>query len=295
MEISDHQFPENFWFHLDAKILSKVSKLLSSRAGLVSFGREFVKFLLQFRLDDPNKSEDLLRIALQLEETGFWDFVGPDQFLVGLLGNIEERSIDVLCFGLGLKADELKSSSSIQLDGVLAEIFAGLAQSKEPESEFNEVAVTPERVTKGESEHFTTDATGTVFAPVAQLRNYGVHALAEEIVGLTLLEAEELSQVLKSKYGIESEASGAIVMPSASSGPVNSAHDKTEFDVILMNAGAAKINVIKEVRGITGLGLKEAKDLVEAGRGAIKEGVSKDEAEEIIAKIAAAGGRAQLE
>ena len=101
--------------------------------------------------------------------------------------------------------------------------------------------------------------------------------LAEEIVGLTLLEAQELKTILKDEYGIEPAAGGAVMM----AGPVGEAaaaeEEKTEFDVVLKNAGASKINVIKEVRAITGLGLKEAKDLVEAG-GKIKEADSKDEA-----------------
>jgi len=97
--------------------------------------------------------------------------------------------------------------------------------------------------------------------------------LAEEIVGLTLLEAQELKTILKDEYGIEPAAGGAVMM----AGP----------------AGASKINVIKEVRTITGLGLKEAKDLVEAG-GKIKEGVDKAEAEEIKGKLEAAGAEVEL-
>ena len=99
--------------------------------------------------------------------------------------------------------------------------------------------------------------------------------LAEEIVGLTLLEAQELKTILKDEYGIEPAAGGAVMMagPAGDTGGA-AAEEKSEFDVVLKNAGASKINVIKEVRGITGLGLKEAKDLVEAG-GKIKEGVEK--------------------
>ena len=104
--------------------------------------------------------------------------------------------------------------------------------------------------------------------------------LAEEIVGLTLLEAQELKTILKDEYDIEPAAGGAVMMagPAGDAGGA-AAEEQTEFDVVLKNAGASKINVIKEVRGITGLGLKEAKDLVEAG-GKIKEGVDKAEAEE---------------
>jgi large subunit ribosomal protein L7/L12 len=116
--------------------------------------------------------------------------------------------------------------------------------------------------------------------------------LAEEIVGLTLLEAQELKTILKDEYGIEPAAGGAVMMagPAAAA---EAAEEKTEFDVILKDAGAQKINVIKEVRGITGLGLKEAKDLVEAG-GKVKEGASKAEAEDIKAKLEAAGAKIEL-
>ena len=107
-------------------------------------------------------------------------------------------------------------------------------------------------------------------------------ALAEQIVGLTLLEAQELKTILKDEYGIEPASGGAVMMagPAGDAGG-EAAEEQTEFDVILKSAGDKKINVIKEVRGITGLGLKEAKELVEAGGKAIKEGVAKDEAEEI--------------
>ena len=117
--------------------------------------------------------------------------------------------------------------------------------------------------------------------------------LAEEIVGLTLLEAQELKTILKDEYGIEPAAGGAVMMagPAADAGPAE--EEKDEFDVILKSAGAQKINVIKEVRAITGLGLKEAKDLVEAG-GKIKEGVDKAEAEEIKGKLEAAGAEVEL-
>jgi large subunit ribosomal protein L7/L12 len=119
--------------------------------------------------------------------------------------------------------------------------------------------------------------------------------LAEEIVGLTLLEAQELKTILKEEYGIEPAAGGAVMMAGPAGGDAGGAaeEEKTEFDVVLKNAGAQKINVIKEVRGITGLGLKEAKDLVEAG-GKIKEGVDKAEAEEIKGKLEAAGAEVEL-
>jgi large subunit ribosomal protein L7/L12 len=123
-----------------------------------------------------------------------------------------------------------------------------------------------------------------------------VKKLAEEIVGLTLLEAQELKTILKDEYGIEPAAGGAVMMagPAAGAEAAAAEEEKTEFDVILKAAGAQKINVIKEVRAITGLGLKEAKDLVEAGGKAVKEGVSKEEAEEIKGKLEAAGAEVEL-
>ena len=117
--------------------------------------------------------------------------------------------------------------------------------------------------------------------------------LAEEIVGLTLLEAQELKTILKDEYGIEPAAGGAVMMAGPAGDAGGAEEEKTEFDVVLKNAGASKINVIKEVRGITGLGLKEAKDLVEAG-GKIKEGIDKAEAEEIKGKLEAAGAEVEL-
>jgi len=122
-----------------------------------------------------------------------------------------------------------------------------------------------------------------------------IEKLAEELVGLTLLEAAELKNLLKDKYGIE-PAAGAVV---AAAGPAAAAaapaeEEKTEFDVILKAAGDKKINVIKEVRAITGLGLKEAKDLVEAGGKAVKEQAPKAEAEEIKKKLEEAGAKVEL-
>ena len=117
--------------------------------------------------------------------------------------------------------------------------------------------------------------------------------MAEEIVGLTLLEAQELKTILKDEYGIEPAAGGAVMMAGPAGGG-EAAEEQTEFDVILKSAGASKINVIKEVRAITGLGLKEAKDLVEAGGKAVKEQVSKDEADEIKAKLEAAGAEVEV-
>ncbi len=119
--------------------------------------------------------------------------------------------------------------------------------------------------------------------------------LAEEIVGLTLLEAQELKQILKDEYDIEPAAGGAVMVagPAGDAGG-EAAEEQTEFDVILKAAGGEKIKVIKEVRAITGLGLKEAKELVEAGGKAVKEGVSKAEAEEIKGKLEAVGAEVEL-
>ena len=120
-----------------------------------------------------------------------------------------------------------------------------------------------------------------------------IKKLAEEIVALTLLEAQELKTILKDEYGIEPAAGGAVVM-AATGDAGDSAEEQTEFDVILKSVGDKKINVIKEVRGITGLGLKEAKDLVEAGGKAVKEGISKSEAEELKAQLEAVGAEVEL-
>ncbi len=122
-----------------------------------------------------------------------------------------------------------------------------------------------------------------------------LNKLAEEIVGLTLLQAQELKTILKDKYGIEPAAGGAVMVagPAAGAAPAAAEEEKTEFDVVLTDAGANKINVIKEVRTITGLGLKEAKDLVEAG-GKVKEAVSKADAEAMKKKLEAAGAKVEL-
>ena len=121
-----------------------------------------------------------------------------------------------------------------------------------------------------------------------------IKKLAEEIVGLTLLEASELKTLLKDEYGIEPAAGGAVMVAGGAGDGAAAAEEKDEFDVILLEAGDKKINVIKEVRGITGLGLKEAKDLVEAGGKAGKEGANKAEAEEIKKKLEEAGAKVEL-
>ena len=119
-----------------------------------------------------------------------------------------------------------------------------------------------------------------------------LNKLAEDIVGLTLLQAQELKTILKDKYGIEPAAGGAVMMAGPAAA-VEAVEEKTEFDVVLKEAGEQKINVIKEVRVITGLGLKEAKDLVEAG-GKVKEGANKADAEAIKAKLEAVGAKVEL-
>lgn len=120
--------------------------------------------------------------------------------------------------------------------------------------------------------------------------------LAQNIVGLTLLQASELKKILKDDYGIEPAAGGGVMIatPGGGGATAEAVEEKTEFDVILADAGAQKINVIKEVRAITGLGLKEAKDLVEAAPKPIKEAVSKAEAEEIKKKVEAAGAKVEI-
>lgn len=117
--------------------------------------------------------------------------------------------------------------------------------------------------------------------------------IVDELSALTVLEAAELSKMLEEKWGVS--AAAPVAVAAAAPGAVaEAAEEQTEFDVILAGAGEKKINVIKEVRGITGLGLKEAKDLVEAAPKAVKEGVSKDEAEEIKGKLEAAGASVEV-
>ena len=112
--------------------------------------------------------------------------------------------------------------------------------------------------------------------------------LVEELSALTVMEAADLSKMLEEKWGVSAAA------PVAAAGAAAAAEEKTEFDVILVEAGANKINVIKEIRGITSLGLKEAKDLVDGAPKTVKEGAPKAEAEEIKAKLEAAGAKVEL-
>ncbi len=122
-------------------------------------------------------------------------------------------------------------------------------------------------------------------------------AFAEQLVNLSVKEVNELASILKDEYGIEPAAAAAPVAVAAAAGGdagAEAAEEKTEFDVILKAAGAQKLKVVKTVKELTGLGLKEAKDLVDGAPGAIKEGVSKDEAEGIKKALEEAGAEVEL-
>jgi large subunit ribosomal protein L7/L12 len=116
--------------------------------------------------------------------------------------------------------------------------------------------------------------------------------LVDDLSALTVLEAAELSKMLEEKWGVSAAAPVAVAAVAAAAAPA--AEEQTEFDVILAEAGEKKINVIKEVRAITGLGLKEAKDLVEAAPKPVKEGASKEEAEKIKKVLEEAGAKVQI-
>jgi large subunit ribosomal protein L7/L12 len=120
--------------------------------------------------------------------------------------------------------------------------------------------------------------------------------LVDELSSLTVLEAAELSKMLEEKWGVSAAAPVAVAAaaPAAGGGAAAAAEEQTEFTVILADAGDKKINVIKEVRAITGLGLKEAKDLVEGAPKEIKAGVSKDEAQKIKAQVESAGAKVDI-
>ena len=119
--------------------------------------------------------------------------------------------------------------------------------------------------------------------------------IVDDLSNLTVLEAAELSKLLEEKWGVSAAAPVAVAAAGgAGGGAAEAAEEKTEFDVVLADAGAQKINVIKEVRAITGLGLKEAKDLVEAAPKPVKEGVSKADAEKFKAQLEAAGAKVDL-
>jgi large subunit ribosomal protein L7/L12 len=119
--------------------------------------------------------------------------------------------------------------------------------------------------------------------------------IVEDLSSLTVLEAAELSKMLEEKWGVSAAAPVAVAAVAGAGGAAApAAEEKTEFDVILADAGANKINVIKEVRGITGLGLKEAKDLVDGAPKTVKEAVAKAEAEDMKKKLEAAGAKVEL-
>lgn len=118
--------------------------------------------------------------------------------------------------------------------------------------------------------------------------------LVDDLSKLTVLEAAELAKLLEEKWGVSAAAPVAVAAAGGGAAAAAPAAEKTEFDVILVDGGANKINVIKEVRALTSLGLKEAKDLVEGAPKAIKEAVGKTEAEDIKKKIEAAGGKVEL-
>ncbi len=122
-----------------------------------------------------------------------------------------------------------------------------------------------------------------------------INALAESLVNLTIKEANELLGVLKDEYGIEPAAAAAVVAgPAGGDAAGAAAEEQTEFDVVLTSVGGNKIAVIKEVRAITGLGLKEAKELVDGAPNTVKEAASKDEAEEIKGQLEGAGASVEL-
>src|SRR6187200_1316909 len=118
--------------------------------------------------------------------------------------------------------------------------------------------------------------------------------IVDDLSSLTVLEAAELSKLLEEKWGVSAAAAVAVAGPAAAAAAGPAAEEQTEFDVILTGDGGKKINVIKEVRAITGLGLGEAKALVEGAPKAVKEGVNKDEAEKIKKQIEEAGGTVEL-
>jgi large subunit ribosomal protein L7/L12 len=119
-----------------------------------------------------------------------------------------------------------------------------------------------------------------------------LNKIVDDLSALTVIEAAELSKLLEEKWGVSAAAAVAVAGPAAAAAPA--AEEQTEFDVILLGDGGNKIAVIKEVRAITGLGLTEAKQAVEAAPKAIKEGVGKDEAQKVLAQLLAAGATAEL-
>lgn len=119
--------------------------------------------------------------------------------------------------------------------------------------------------------------------------------IAEKLVSLSVKEVQELADILKNEYGIEPAAAAVVVSGGGEAGPGAAAEEKTSFNVVLKSAGASKLGVVKIVKELTGLGLKESKELVDGAPKAIKEGVSKAEAEEMKAKLTEAGAEVELE
>ena len=118
-------------------------------------------------------------------------------------------------------------------------------------------------------------------------------AFAEQLVSLTVKEVNELAKILKEEYGIE-PAAAAVAVAAGPAGPAAAAEEKTAFDVILKNGGANKLNVVKVVKELTGLGLKEAKDLVDGAPKPVKEGISKADADALVAKLKEAGAELEV-
>ena len=121
-----------------------------------------------------------------------------------------------------------------------------------------------------------------------------IKKLAEQLVGLTVKEVTELSDILKDEHGIEPAAAAAVAVAPAASGDASGSEEKSEFDVILKSPGGSKLAVVKLVKELTGLGLKEAKDIVDGAPKAIKEGVAKDEAEALKNQLVEAGAEVEL-
>ncbi|MDI9365119.1 MAG: 50S ribosomal protein L7/L12 [Flavobacterium sp.] len=119
-----------------------------------------------------------------------------------------------------------------------------------------------------------------------------IKALAESLVSLTVKDVQELANILKTEYGIEPAAAAAVAGPAVAAAEV--VEEKTAFDVVLVNAGASKLGVVKIVKELTGLGLKEAKELVDGVPKAVKEGISKAEADDIAAKLKEAGAEVEI-
>ena len=131
-------------------------------------------------------------------------------------------------------------------------------------------------------------------AEAAQNWSDDIKAIGDQIVGLSLLQAKELSDYLKEEHGLEAAAGGAVMMAAPAADGEAAAEEPTEFNVVLTEAGAKKINVIKEVRAVTGLGLKEAKALVDGAPSVVKEALPKDEAEALKKKLEEAGAKVEL-